>query len=165
MIAIEQYVNDFHGLLLHVFRRTRVLDNEMRHIALVFERHLRLNAFLRFAERQTVAIHESSDLYVLLGRHADDLMNVINETRVDLEEQRQFKNDEILSQKEILENLFVDSTMNDGMGELVELAAFLDVIEYDLAQFVTIQRLIFIQYFIAEKLSYLFPYWLARLNN
>lgn len=105
----------------------------MRQIALVFQLHLRLNALLSLGECETVAVHQPCDLNVLLGRHTDDLMNVVNETRVHLEQQRQLEYDKVLPEKEILEDLFVDCPMNDGMRELIELATLLDIVEYDLA--------------------------------
>lgn len=78
MIAVHDYVDDFQRLLLHVLLRAGVFNDKVRSFGLLVERHLCLYSLLRFGEREIVAIHKTSDLNVLLGHDADDLVNVIN---------------------------------------------------------------------------------------
>lgn len=119
MVALEKHVDDLYGLLLHVFFWSAVLDDEVRHFALLLERHLRDDSLFGFCQWQIVAIHQSSDLNVFLGRNTNDLVNVIDKVWIDFKQQRQFENDEVLAKEKVFKDFLVNRSVNDWMCQTI----------------------------------------------
>lgn len=165
MVAVQQHVNDLYGLFFHVLFRRAILNHEVRELALLVDRHLRYNSLLGFRQREVVAVHQSCDLNIFFGRHANYLVDIINQIGVHFEQERQLEHDEILPEEEILEDFLVNRPMDDGVSESVQDSSFLNVVEYDLPKFVTVQRLVFVEDFIAKVLFDLLPDWLVRFHD